>query len=100
MGMIVIYGREVRGRGLGGAIGEYLTLGRSMVSSIVGAKSYNPDFWREVILLRVDLGSLEQDWQSHLRQWSHSMSDVARVLQMELVKSLLVESFIIGVEVV
>ena len=36
--MIVIDGRGAHGRGLGDAIGEYLTLGRYRVSSTVGAK--------------------------------------------------------------
>ena len=36
--MIVIDGRGAHGRGLGGAIREYLTLGRCGVSSTVGAK--------------------------------------------------------------
>ena len=42
--MIVIDGRGAHGRGLGGAIGEYLTLGRSRVSSTVGAKPVETRF--------------------------------------------------------
>ena len=47
-------------------------------------------------MLRVDLGSLEHDWQSHLQQWLHSVSDVAIVLHEEHVKSVWMESVIIG----
>ena len=42
--MIVIGERGAHVRGLGGAIGEYLTLGRSRVSSTVGAKPFETRF--------------------------------------------------------
>ena len=44
-GIIVIYGRGASGRGLGRAIGEYLTLGRSRVISTVGAKPVETRFF-------------------------------------------------------
>ena len=43
-GMIIIDGRGAHGRGLGGAIGEYITLGRYRVSSTAGAKAVETRF--------------------------------------------------------
>ena len=58
--------------GLGVAIGEYLRLGRYRVSSTVGAKPVETRFLEGSHFVKGIFGELEHDWQSHLRQWSHS----------------------------
>ena len=54
--MIDIDGKGAHGRSLGGAIGEYITLGRSRVSSTVGAKPVEIRFLEGSHFVKVRFG--------------------------------------------
>ena len=48
---------------------ESILKGWSRVISTVGAEPVETRFFEGIHFYKGDLGSLVQDWQSHLRQW-------------------------------